>query len=71
MLNKRILGSEFTYRRAEVDILELSGAKYFTTLDLALGVHQWEMDEKSKEFTAFRPRFGGLYEFNRVPDGLK
>ena len=47
----------------------LSGAAYFTTLDLASGYWQVEVEEQDKEKTAFStPQ--GHFEFNVMPFGL-
>lgn len=47
----------------------LSGAKLFTTLDLASGYWQVEMDPADREKTAFTTRHG-LFEFRVMPFGL-
>ena len=47
----------------------LSGAKYFTTLDLQSGYHQVAMDTNSTEKTAFISH-AGLYEYNVMSFGL-
>ena len=52
------------------DILDTLGrAKYFTSLDLASGYWQVELDEESREKSAFTTHCG-LYEFTRMPFGL-
>ena len=51
-------------------IESLSGAKFFSILDLAKGYFQVPIVEKDKKKTAFRT-LSGLYEFNRMPFGLK
>ena len=52
------------------DVLDLlHGQKYFTTLDLASGYWQIEMDDSSKEKTAFIVD-NNLYEWNRLSFGL-
>ena len=53
------------------DILDrLSGSLYFTSIDLKTGYWQIEMEENSKEYTAFTTP-DGHYQFKRMPFGLK
>ena len=47
----------------------LNGARYFTSLDLASGYWQVELDEDAREKSAFTT-YHGLYEFIRMPFGL-
>ena len=52
------------------DILDaLGGTQYFSTLDLASGYWQVELDDDAKTKSAFTT-FKGLYEFTRMPFGL-
>lgn len=52
------------------DILEkIAPSKYLSNLDLAKGYWQIELDEASKELTAFVTPFG-LYQFKMMPFGL-
>ncbi len=52
------------------DILDaLGGTQYFSTLDLASGYWQVELNDDAKAKSAFTT-FKGLYEFTRTPFGL-
>jgi len=47
----------------------LAGSTYFTTLELASGYRQVEVEEYDKEKTAFS-KDSGHYEFNVMPQQL-
>ncbi|XP_044572124.1 uncharacterized protein LOC123257372, partial [Drosophila ananassae] len=49
---------------------KLGKCQYFTTIDLAKGFHQIQMDENSISKTAFSTK-NGHYEYTRMPFGLK
>ncbi|KAL5011180.1 hypothetical protein ScPMuIL_011737, partial [Solemya velum] len=69
-LNQRTVKDSYALPRIE-DILDsLSGAKYFTVLDMKSGYHQVEVLDEHKERTAFTVGSLGFYEFNRLPFGL-
>ena len=55
--------------RIDATLDALAGAQYFTTLDLASGYWQVELEEDAKEKTTFSTSFGH-YEFNVMPFGL-
>ena len=59
----------FPLPRIEDTLDALTGAKYFSTLDLASGYHQVAMHPDDIEKTAFTTPFG-LFEWTRVPFGL-
>jgi len=45
--------------------------KYFAVMDLTAGFHQTPIDEESRKYTAFKTSWGGVYEWCRLPMGLK
>lgn len=49
---------------------KLGGAKYLSSLDLKSAYHQVEMEESSKQYTAFTVPGRGLFQFTRLPFGL-
>lgn len=49
---------------------KLGRATYFSTIDLASGYHQIEVERQDREKTAFSTQ-SGHYEFSRLPFGLK
>ncbi|XP_036149094.1 uncharacterized protein LOC118647760 [Monomorium pharaonis] len=69
-LNDLTIGDSFPLPNIEEILDQLGNAKYFSTLDLALGYHQIPMAEHDKPKTAFSTPYGH-YEYNRMPFGLK
>lgn len=55
--------------RIEESLTGLKAAKWYSTIDLASGYWQVEMDPSDREKTAFATPFG-LYEFGQMPFGL-
>ncbi len=69
-LNEVTIKDSFGVARIDDSLDTLGGAKWFSTLDLQSGYWQVEMDEDSKEKTAFITSTSGLYQFERMPFGL-
>lgn len=65
-LNAKTRKDAYPLPRIEESLDALTGAKWFSTLDLASGYNQGPMAEKDKEKKAFCTPFG-LFEFNRMP----
>ena len=68
-LNDVTLKDSYPHPRIEDSVEALSGAKWFSTLDLKSGYWQIELDEKAKEKTAFSIGTG-LWQFTVMPFGL-
>ena len=69
LLNSKTRKDAFPLPRIEESLDALSGARWFSTLDLASGYNQVPMAEQDHSKTAFCTPFG-LFEFNRMPFGL-
>ena len=68
-LNKITKRDAYPLPRIDEILDSLGNAKYFTSLDLASGYWQVEMNESDKEKTAFVTK-QGIFEFNVMPFGL-
>eukprot|EP00118_Oscarella_pearsei_P026563 m.818 g.818 ORF g.818 m.818 type:complete len:217 (+) comp4952_c0_seq1:3-653(+) len=69
-LNQVTVSTAFPTSHLLSAVESMSGAKYFSTIDLAQGYFQVPMAEEDKHKTAFRTQ-DGLWEFNRMPFRLK
>ncbi|KAK0135759.1 Retrovirus-related Pol polyprotein from transposon 17.6 [Merluccius polli] len=69
LINSKTRRDAFPLPRIEESLDALSGARWFSTLDLASGYNQVPVAEKDKMKTAFCTPFG-LFEWNRMPFGL-
>ena len=69
LLNSKTRKDVFPLPRIGESLDALSGAHWFSTLDLAAGYHQVPVTERDKAKTAFCTPFG-LFEWNRMPFGL-
>lgn len=69
-LNEITIDDKHPIPNIEEILNKLGTCQYFTTLDLAKGFHQIQIDEKDIPKTAFSVE-NGHYEFIRMPFGLK
>src|ERR1043165_460512 len=68
-INKATKRDEHPLPRIDDMLDTFNGSEWFTTLDLASGYWQIEMDERDKEKTAFIT-YEGLYQWKVMPFGL-
>nr|CAH7726837.1 unnamed protein product [Callosobruchus chinensis] len=69
-LNEKTIDDKYPLPNINDLLDKLGRCQYFTTLDLASGFHQIEMDEADIEKTGFSTE-NGCWEFLRMPFGLK
>ena len=70
LLNQKTVRDAYVLPRIEECFDYLSGAKYFSCLDLRSGYYQVDIEEEDKPKTAFTVGHLGFYEFNKMPFGL-
>lgn len=69
-LNEKTIGDRYPLPNITEILDKLGRSMYFTTLDLASGFHQIEIDPRDVKKTAFTVD-NGHYEFIRMPFGLR
>ena len=69
-LNEKTIDDKFPIPNINEIFDKLGRCQFFSTLDLAKGFHQIELNENDKMKTAFSTE-SGHYHFNRMPFGLK
>ena len=69
-LNSKTVTDAYAIPRVEDSLHLLSGARYFSKIDLRSSYWQVEIKEEDKHKTAFQVGGLGFYEFNRMPFGL-
>ncbi|XP_056609057.1 uncharacterized protein LOC130426352 [Triplophysa dalaica] len=68
-LNAKTSRDAFPLPRIDESFDALTGARYFSTVDLASGYHQIAMCDRDRAKTAFTTPFG-LFEYRRMPFGV-
>ncbi|GBL81688.1 Retrovirus-related Pol polyprotein from transposon 17.6 [Araneus ventricosus] len=69
-LNSKTIPDNFPLPNLNEMIDMLTGAKYFTTMDLTSGFHQMLLHPNSTHLTGITTEFG-LFEYKRLPFGLR
>lgn len=70
-LNKKIYDDHNAAPRIDTILEALVKARYFSSMDLSHSFYQFPLDEASRECTGFRLDSTMLYQFRRLPQGLK
>lgn len=68
--NRRVTPDAYSIPKVEDLFNSLHGSKFFTVVDLKGAFFQIPLREEDRQFSAFNTPFG-LYEFTRMPQGLK
>ena len=68
-LNEAIQRERYAIPSADSFFAKMSGAKYFSCLDLESGFHQIKLDAESSELTTISTHCGN-YRFKRLPFGV-
>ena len=68
-VNARTIRDSYALPKIEDLFMTLSGAKYFTSMDLSKAYYQVPLSERAKKISAFTTPFG-LFEFERLSFGL-
>ena len=69
-LNARTKKDAYPLPRMQETMESMVGARHFSCMDLKSGFWQVQMDEESRQYTAFTVGSMGVYEFLRMPYGL-
>jgi len=69
-LNSRIKDIKYPMSNPADILAKMSGKPWISSLDLSKSFFQIELEEECNKYTAFQTHHG-LYEFNRLPMGLK
>ena len=69
-LNARTKKNAYPLPRMQETMESMVGAQHFSCMDLKGGFWQVQMDEESRQYTAFTVGSMGVYEFLRMPYGL-
>ena len=70
-INNNTVPDQFYLPRIDETLDALAGSCIFSSVDLKSGYWQMELDENSKQYTAFTCGPLGFFECNRLPFGLK
>ena len=69
-LNARTKKDAYPLPRMQETMESMVGARHFSCMDLKSGFWQVQMDEESRQYTAFTVGSMGVYEFLHMPYGL-